>query len=70
WRAQLAPLHREMRQCLAQTLAGIMQQRYPDRFNQEEWLDVATLIITMAWLVRKQMDGSAPPNDDPLSDGS
>ncbi len=60
WRAQLAPLHREMRQCLAQTLAGIMQQRYPDRFSQEEWLDIATLIITMAWLVRKQMDGDDP----------
>jgi len=66
WRAQLAPLHREMRQCLAQTLAAIMQQRYPDRFTQEEWLDVATLIITMAWLVRKQMDGDDPvlPTDN------
>ena len=60
WRAQLAPLHREMRQCLAQTLAAIMQQRYPDRFSEEEWLDMTTLIITMAWLVRKQMDGDDP----------
>ena len=65
WRAQLAPLHREMRQSLAQTLAAIMQQRYPDRFSEDEWIDVATLIITMAWLVRKQMDG-----DDPLTSGN
>ena len=56
WRAQLAPLHREMRQCLAQTLAAMMQQRYPNRMNDDEWLDVASFIITMAWLVRKQMD--------------
>jgi hypothetical protein len=57
WRAQLAPLHREMRQCLAQTLAAILQQRYPNRFSEDEWLNMASFIITVAWLVRKQMDG-------------
>ncbi|MBI1259528.1 MAG: hypothetical protein GC204_18835 [Chloroflexi bacterium] len=64
WRAQLAPLHREMRQCLAQTLAAVMQQRYPNRMNDDEWLDVANFIITMAWLVRKQMDGGDPALPD------
>jgi hypothetical protein len=39
----------------------MMAERYPDRMSREEWLDVATLIITVAWLVRKHMDG-----DDPL----
>jgi hypothetical protein len=60
WRARLAPLHREMRQCLAQTLAAIMQQRYPNRLSEDQWLDMASFIITMAWLVRKQMDGDNP----------
>ena len=66
WRAQLAPLHREMRQCLAQTLAAIMQQRYPNHMREDEWLNVATFIITMAWLVRKQMDGDEPLANDNL----
>jgi hypothetical protein len=57
WRAQLAPFHREIRQCLAQTVAAMMAERYPDRMSADEWLDVATLIITVAWLVRKHMDG-------------
>ena len=64
WRAQLAPLHREMRQCLAQTLAALMHQRYPDRLSEDEWLDAATLIITVAWLVRKQMDSGDPLSTD------
>jgi hypothetical protein len=57
WRARLAPFHREIRQCLAQTVATMMAERYPDRMSHDEWLDVATLIITVAWLVRKHMDG-------------
>ncbi len=62
WRAQLAPLHREVRQCLAATVGGILDQRYPGRLDPDEWRDVATLVITVAWLVRKQIDG-----DDTLS---
>ena len=62
WRAQLAPLHREVRQCLAATVGGILEQRYSGRLDPDEWRDVATLVITVAWLVRKQIDG-----DDPLS---
>lgn len=57
WRAQLAPFHREIRTCLAQTVAAMMAERYPDRMSHDEWLDVATMIITVAWLVRKHMDG-------------
>ena len=60
WRAQLATLHREMRQCLAPTIAAILQRRYPGRLSGDEWLDIATLIITIAWIVRKQMDGDDP----------
>ncbi len=62
WRAQLAPLHREVRECLATTVGGILDRRYPDRLSADEWRDVATLVITVAWLVRKQIDG-----DDSLS---
>ena len=62
WRAQLAPLHREVRQCLATTVGGILERRYPGRLDPDEWRDVATLVITVAWLVRKQIDG-----DDTLS---
>ena len=39
----------------------MLKERYPDRMSHDKWLDVATLIITVAWLVRKHMDG-----DDPL----
>lgn len=62
WRGQLAPLHREIRQCLAPRISAIMQARYPGRLSADEWLDLATFIITVAWLVRQQMDG-----DEPLS---
>ena len=62
WRAQLAPLHRDVRQCLATTVGGILERRYPGRLSTDEWRDVATLVITVAWLVRKQIDG-----DDTLS---
>ncbi len=61
WRAQLAPLHREVRACLARTIGGVMEQRYPDRLSDEEWVDVTTFAITVAWLVRKQMDSDEPP---------
>ncbi len=61
WRAQLAPLHREVRQCLAATVGGILERRYPGRLDPDEWRDVATLVITVAWLVRKQIDGDDPP---------
>ena len=61
WQAQLAPLHREVRQCLAQTLGGIMELRYPDRLNQDEWIDVTSFVIALAWLVRKQIDGDDLP---------
>ena len=57
WRGQLAPLHREIRQCLAPRISAIMQERYPGRLNADEWLDLASFIITVAWLIRKQMDG-------------
>lgn len=63
WREQLAPLHREMRQYLAPAVAGLMAQRYPDRLSADEWIDVATFIVTLAWLVRRRMDG----DDLPLS---
>ena len=66
WRAQLAPFHREIRECLAPTLAGIMQQRFPGRLSDDQWLDVAVFVITIAWLVRKQMDS----DDDPLPSGN
>lgn len=61
WRAQLAPLHREVRACLARTVGGVMEQRYPERLSDEEWVDVTTFAITVAWLVRKQMDSDEPP---------
>ena len=61
WRAQLAPLHREVRACLARTIGGVMEQRYPERLSDEEWVDVTTFAITVAWLVRKQMDSDEPP---------
>lgn|GEM_PF-6626465 len=61
WQSQLAPLHREIRQCLAQTLVGIMELRYPDRLSQDEWIDVTSYVITLAWLVRKQIDGDDLP---------
>jgi hypothetical protein len=64
WRTQLAPFHREIRTCLAQTVARMMAERYPDRMSEDEWLDVATMIITVAWLVRKHMDG----DDNTLAD--
>jgi hypothetical protein len=64
WRAQLAPFHREVRQCLAQTLVGMLDQRYPDRMSEAEWSDMATFIITIAWLVRKQMDGDEVASDN------
>ena len=35
WRAQLAPFHREIRDCLAPTLAGMMQQRFPGRLSDD-----------------------------------
>lgn len=60
WRQQLAPFHREIRQCLAQTVGALMEHRYPSRLSTEEWLDAASFIITISWLVRKQMDGDAP----------
>lgn len=63
WRAQLAPFHREVRQCLAPLVGAVMAQRYPNRLSSEEWLDAAALIITVAWLVRKQLDGDAPDAD-------
>ena|SRR5664279_3268725 len=62
WRAQLAPLHREVRDCLAQAVARMMQQRYPDRLSETEWLDVTTFVITLDWLVRKQIDGGDSPD--------
>jgi hypothetical protein len=61
WRDQLAPLHREIRRTLAPALAGLMAQRYPDRLSDDDWLDAATCIITLAWLVRKRMDGDDLP---------
>ena len=61
WREQLAPLHREIRRCLAPAVAGLMAHRYPDRLSADEWLDAATCIITMAWLVRRRMDGDDLP---------
>jgi len=61
WQEQLAPLHREIRQYLASAVAGLMAHRYPDRLNADEWLDVATFIVTLAWLVRKRMDGDELP---------
>lgn len=60
WRTRLAPLHREMRRYLAESVAAMMQLRYPGRMSEDEWLDAATLIITVAWLVRKQMDDGDP----------
>jgi hypothetical protein len=56
-RQQLAPFHREIRQCLAQTVGALMEHRYPNRLSADEWLDAASFIITISWLVRKQMDG-------------
>ena len=61
WQAQLAPLHREVRQCLAQTVSGILELRYPDRLSQDEWIDATSLVIALAWLVRKQIDGDDLP---------
>lgn len=61
WRDQLAPLHREIRRCLAPAVAGLMAHRYPDRLSTDEWLDAATCVITMAWLVRRHMDGDDLP---------
>ncbi len=60
WRGQLAPLHREVRRCLAATVGGMLERRYSDRLSMDEWIEVASLIITMAWLVRKQIDGDDP----------
>lgn len=57
WQAQLAPLHREVRQSLAQMTSGILDLRYPDRLSEAEWLDVTSYLIALAWLVRKQIDG-------------
>ena len=62
WRAQLAPFHREIRVHLAQNLGSLLEQRYPERLSEAEWEDAATFIITMAWLVRKQMDSDEPPS--------
>ncbi len=65
WRAQLAPFHREIRRCLVRIIADLMQRRYADRLSADEWADVSSLIVTVAWLVRKQMDGDdAPPYPD------
>lgn len=61
WREQLAPLHREIRECLARTMGSLLEQRHPSRLSTDEWLDVATFAITVAWLVRKQMDSDEPP---------
>ncbi len=61
WQAQLAPLHREVRQCLAQTVGGILALRYPDRLNQDEWIDVTSFVIALAWLVRRQIDSDDLP---------
>ncbi len=38
-----------------------MRERYPDRMSADEWIDTAAFMITVAWLVRKQMDGDDPP---------
>ena len=57
WRAQLAPFHREIRRCLVQIITYLMQRRYADRLSANEWADATRLIVTVAWLVRKQMDG-------------
>lgn len=70
WRARLAPFHREIRDCLAPTIASLIEHRYPGRLSTDEWLDVATFAVTLAWLVRRHMDGSsdgdseAAANDD------
>jgi hypothetical protein len=64
WQAQLAPLHREVRECLAQTIGGIMELHYPDRLNQDEWIDVTSFVIALAWLVRKQIDSDDLPAFD------
>ena len=65
WQAQLAPFHREVRHCLAPVMSAVMEQRFPNRLSSEEWLDAASYIITVAWLVRKQLDGDAPLPDSP-----
>lgn len=68
WQAQLAPLHREVRQSLAQMTSGILDMRYPDRLSEAEWLDVTSYLIALAWLVRKQIDGDDfPALDSPSS---
>jgi len=58
---RLAPFHREIRRCLARALARRLAARFPDHLGDEEWLDAVSFVITVAWLVRRQMDG------DPLS---
>ena len=61
WRARLAPFHREVRACLAQSLAAVLEQRYPGRLSSSEWIDAASFVITLAWLVRKQIDSDDTP---------
>ena len=34
-----------------------MELRYPDRLSEAEWIDLASFIISVAWLVRKRIDG-------------
>lgn len=65
WRTRLAPLHREVRDCLAPTVGAILAQRYPNHLSANEWSDAAAWLITVAWLVRKQIDGDdLPPSEN------
>ncbi len=63
WRAQLAPLHREVRQCLGgDRSAASSNGAIPvasTRTNGATW---RRFVITVAWLVRKQIDGDDPPS--------
>ncbi|MEP7290575.1 MAG: hypothetical protein ABI835_02275 [Chloroflexota bacterium] len=64
WRATLAPLHREVRETLAQSIGAMMEQRYPNSLSGDDWIETASLIITIAWLVRKQIDSDETPASD------